>query len=178
MVRFAHASAGGGRDPLTVFGGKDVLVGHQLLDWAHDEIHVLRRGAFRLLPFFIIPVVCPERESERERDLIETMSESSWFCLETHRLQHHHQQHHQHHHTRVGFPSWCGSFGLVRMQQSHQKWTKQAYRVLLEEVVSARFQTNPGVVHPTSNRPNCKKNWTKPAAVVSCAVHYGMRKCL
>ncbi len=37
------------------------------------------------------------------------------------------------------------------------------------------------VRNPNSNRPNCKKNfhfWTKPAAVVSCAVHYGMRKCL
>ncbi len=46
------------------------------------------------------------------------------------------------------FSSWCVSFGPVRMQQSHsgahQKRTKQAY--LLEEVVSARFQTNPGAV--------------------------------
>ncbi len=50
--------------------------------------------------------------------------------------------------TRVRFPSWYGSFGQVRMQQSHsdvhQKRTKQAYRDLLEEVVSACFQTNPG----------------------------------
>ncbi len=49
--------------------------------------------------------------------------------------------------TRVRFLSWCGSFGPVRMQQSHsgvhQKRTKQAYRDLLEEV---RFQTNPGAV--------------------------------
>ncbi len=74
--------------------------------------------------------------------------------------------------TRVRFPSWCCSFRRVRMQQSHsgahQKRTKQAYRDLLEEVVSVRFQTNPGAVclwwerDPTSNRPNCKKtklNW-------------------
>ncbi len=52
--------------------------------------------------------------------------------------------------TRVRFPSWCGSFGQVRMQQSHsgahQKRTKQVYRDLLEEVVSVRFQTDPGAV--------------------------------
>ncbi len=64
--------------------------------------------------------------------------------------------------TRVGFRSWCGSFGPVRTQQSHsgvhQKRTKQAYRDLVEEVISACFQTNPGAVHPTSNRPNYKKN--------------------
>ncbi len=52
--------------------------------------------------------------------------------------------------TRVCFPSWCSSFWQVRMQQSHlgahQKRTKQAYRDLLEEVVSVRFQTNPGAV--------------------------------
>ncbi len=52
--------------------------------------------------------------------------------------------------TRVCFPSWCGSFGQVRMQQSHsgahQKRTKHAYRDFLEEVVSVRFQTNPGAV--------------------------------
>ncbi len=93
--------------------------------------------------------------------------------------------------SRVGLPSWCGSFGPVRMQQSHsgahQKQTKQAIRDLLGEVDSVSFQTNPGAVclwwerNLNSNRPNCKKNfhfWTKPAAVVSCAVHYGMRKCL
>ncbi len=53
--------------------------------------------------------------------------------------------------TRVGSPSWCGLFGPVRMQQSysgmHQKRTKQAYRDLLEEVVSVRIQTYPGAVH-------------------------------
>ncbi len=68
---------------------------------------------------------------------------------------------------RVGSPSWCGSFGPVRMQQSHsgahQKQTKQAYRDL-KEVVSVHFQSNPGAVRlwwerdPTSSRPNCKKN--------------------
>ncbi len=45
--------------------------------------------------------------------------------------------------TRVRFPSWCGSFGQVRMPQSHsgahQKWTKQTY-------VSVHIQTNPGAV--------------------------------
>ncbi len=44
--------------------------------------------------------------------------------------------------TRVSFPSLCGSFGKVRMQQSHsgahQKRTKQA--------VSVHFQINPGAV--------------------------------
>ncbi len=35
--------------------------------------------------------------------------------------------------TTVGF--WCGSFGSVRMQKS-QKQTKQAHRVLLEEVIA------------------------------------------
>ncbi len=39
---------------------------------------------------------------------------------------------------RVGFLSWCGSFGSVRMQKLHQKRTKQAYRDLLEEVVAFR----------------------------------------
>ncbi len=52
--------------------------------------------------------------------------------------------------TTVRFPSWCGLFGQVRMQQlhsgAHQKRTKQLYRDLFEEVVSVRFQTNPGAV--------------------------------
>ncbi len=39
---------------------------------------------------------------------------------------------------RVGFLSWCGSFGSLRMQKLHQKRTKQAYRDLLEEVVAFR----------------------------------------
>ncbi len=52
--------------------------------------------------------------------------------------------------TRVLCPSWCGLFGQVWMQQSHlgvhQKRTKQAYRDLLEEVVSAQLQTDSGAV--------------------------------
>ncbi len=70
---------------------------------------------------------------------------------------------------------WCSSFEQVRMQQSHlsvhQKQTKQAYRDLLEEVVSVRFQTNPGVVVCGENvirpqtDPTAKRTlhfWTKP----------------
>ncbi len=52
--------------------------------------------------------------------------------------------------TRVRVPSWCGSFGQVRMHQTHsgahQKRTKQAYQNLLEDVVSVLVQTNPGPV--------------------------------
>ncbi len=42
--------------------------------------------------------------------------------------------------TQVRFPSWCGSFGQVWIQQSHSG-ADQA-----EEVVSVRFQTNFGTV--------------------------------
>ncbi len=79
--------------------------------------------------------------------------------------------------TRVGSPSWCGSFGPVRMQQSHSGRTKS--RPNKHTVVSVHFQTNTGSVHPTSNRPNCKKNcafldWTSccsPAAL--CIMGWG-----
>ncbi len=46
--------------------------------------------------------------------------------------------------TRVGSPSWCGSFGPVKIQQSHSGATKSGPNK--HTVVSVHFQTNPGVV--------------------------------
>ena len=43
--------------PRTVFCGEHVLVGHQLLHGAHDEVHVLGGRALHLLAPLIIPVV-------------------------------------------------------------------------------------------------------------------------
>ncbi len=93
--------------------------------------------------------------------------------------------------SRVGLPSWCGSFGQVRMQQSHsvrtksrpnkqsetslERWSQFAFIRTMEQFVcgenAIRTQTD-----PTAKRT--AHFWTKPAAVVSCGVHYGMRKCL
>ncbi len=130
--------------------------------------------------FLVLPVGC--------RHTCWTPSESNKFTS-LHRVLSHLPHLVRLNRTRVRFPSWFGSFGQVRMQHSHsgvhQKRTKQAYRNLLEEVVSVRFQTNPGAVRgenairpqidPTAKRT--ARFWTKPAAVVSCAVHYRMRKC-
>ncbi len=90
-------------------------------------------------------------------------------------------------HTRVRFSSWCGSFWQVRMQQSHsgahqnrtetslKRWSLYAFKRTLERLVcgenAIRTQTD-----PTAKRTG--HFWTKPAAVVSCVMHYGMRKCL
>ncbi len=93
--------------------------------------------------------------------------------------------------TRVSFPSWCGSFGQVRMQPSHsgvhQKRTKQAYETSLKRWSRYAFKRTlewfvcgENAIRPQTD-PTAKRTahfWTKPAAVVSCAVHYGMRKCL
>ncbi len=93
--------------------------------------------------------------------------------------------------TRVRFPSGCGSFGQVRMQQSHsgvhQKRTKQAYETSLKRWSRHAFKRTlewfvcgENTIRPQTD-PTAKRTahfWTKPAAVVSCAVHYGMSKCL
>ncbi len=87
--------------------------------------------------------------------------------------------------TRVGFRSCYGSFGPVRTQQSHsvctksgpnkrtetflKRWSRHIFKRTLERFI--RPQTD-----PTAKRT--AHFWAKPAAIVSCAVHYGMRKCL
>lgn len=54
------APAGAGRTVRrTVFRRKDVLVSHQLLHGAHDEVHVLRRRALHLLAPLVMPAVLP-----------------------------------------------------------------------------------------------------------------------
>lgn len=55
------------RTILTILCGKDVLISDELLDWTHDKVDVLRRRAFRLLPFLIVPVVRPERKTDKGR---------------------------------------------------------------------------------------------------------------
>ncbi len=92
--------------------------------------------------------------------------------------------------TRVRFPSWCGSFGQVksnrtrvrtksrpnkRTETSLKRWSRYAFKQTLE-----RFVGGENAIQPQTD-PTAKRTahfWTKPAAVVSCAVHYRMRKCL
>ncbi len=66
--------------------------------------------------------------------------------------------------------------GRVRMHQSHQKRTKQS--IPPSRGVSVRFSSGSFVVENAirpQTDPNAKR---KPSALVSCAVHYGMRRCL
>ncbi len=57
----------------------------------------------------------------------------------------------------------------------HQKRTKQVFKRTLE-----RFVCGENAIRPQTD-PTAKRTahfWTKPTAIVNCAVHYRMRKCL
>ncbi len=93
--------------------------------------------------------------------------------------------------TRVSFPSWCGSFGQVRNaaialgcapKADQTSVPRPPWRgglgTLSNEPWSGSF-----VVRTQSDLKQTKLQkglhfWTKPAALVSCTMHYGLRKCL
>lgn len=65
-LEWAGSWAGrGGAGTRTVFRGEHVLVGHQLLHGAHDEVHVLGGRALHLLAPLVVPVVLSVGTGER-----------------------------------------------------------------------------------------------------------------
>ncbi len=93
MVWFAHASADGGRD-------SPYLVGKMSSSVTSFWTELMTKSTYcGAVHFVFFPFSSYQKYVLRDRCLIEKMSESSWFCLETHRLlldqsktevQHHH----------------------------------------------------------------------------------------
>lgn len=98
---------------LTIFCGKDVLISDELLDWTHDEVYVLRRRAFCLFPFLVIPVVCSKRERERRK---------AWY-LRMHRIFSYYAKPHSKNQLKLQENIWHNGVSLTSVQLTICVWS-------------------------------------------------------